>query len=119
APGRVERTQRWEGSSSIVANDRRPERDRSSVAGVPQEGSERMSDRLSRGGLLEPKASADSGYLHRPAPFSLVRREGLWRHALLPRMLALAALAAVLAASVALGISADGRVHYALWSAVF
>jgi len=69
--------------------------------------------------LLEPKVSADSGYLHRPAPFSLVRREGLWRDALLRRMLALADLAAVLAASVALGISADGRVHYALWSAVF
>jgi exopolysaccharide biosynthesis polyprenyl glycosylphosphotransferase len=76
-----------------------------------------MRDGSSGERLLERKAYP--GYLHRSAPFSLARREGLWRDALLRRMLAFADLTAVVAASVALGFSADGRLNYALWSAVF
>src|SRR3954468_9785852 len=95
------------------------EMDRSTGARGPTGGQERMRVGSSGGGLLKERGSADSGYLHRPTPFSLARREGLWRDALLRRMLALADLAAVIAASAVLGLSADGRVHYALWSAVF
>src|SRR3954469_6089353 len=78
-----------------------------------------MHDGLSREEVLEQRASPNTGYVERPAQFSLARRQGLWRDALLRRMLAFADLASVMAASVALGLSADGRVHYALWSAVF
>ena len=53
-----------------------------------------------------------------PRSFSLRRRQGAWRDALLRRMLALADLAAALAASVSLGIAGSGRVNDALWAAV-
>jgi len=76
-----------------------------------------MHDGLSGDRLLE--RTAYPGYLHPSATFSLARREGLWRDALLRRMLAFADLTAVVAASVALGLSADGRLNYVLWSAVF
>jgi exopolysaccharide biosynthesis polyprenyl glycosylphosphotransferase len=56
---------------------------------------------------------------YQPAPFSLARRQGLWRDALLRRMLALADLGAAVGVSVSLGLFATGRVHFALWSAVF
>jgi exopolysaccharide biosynthesis polyprenyl glycosylphosphotransferase len=50
-------------------------------------------------------------------PFSLRRRQGAWRDALLRRMLALADLGAAVAASVSLGIY--GQTNAALWAAVF
>jgi exopolysaccharide biosynthesis polyprenyl glycosylphosphotransferase len=53
-----------------------------------------------------------------PRPFSLRRRQGAWRHALLRRMLAVADLAAALAASLSLGIVGLGGAHHVLWSAL-
>lgn len=53
-----------------------------------------------------------------PRPFSIRRRQGAWRDALLRRMLALADLAAALAASASLAIAGSGGVSHALWSAV-
>jgi exopolysaccharide biosynthesis polyprenyl glycosylphosphotransferase len=50
--------------------------------------------------------------------FSLVRRQGAWRDALLRRMLALADLGAALLASTSLLIAEDGKVSHALWSAL-
>jgi len=69
--------------------------------------------------LLDRGAAAEGAREFARAPFSLARRQGAWRDALLRRMLALADLAAAITASVVLGISATGRVNYALWSAVF
>lgn len=51
--------------------------------------------------------------------FSLWRRKGAWRDALLRRMLALADLTAVLVGCVALGFAGTGQVHHALWAALF
>jgi exopolysaccharide biosynthesis polyprenyl glycosylphosphotransferase len=56
---------------------------------------------------------------YRPARFSLVRRQGPWRDALLRRMLAFADLGATVTASVSLGFSAAGSVPFVLWSATF
>jgi len=53
-----------------------------------------------------------------PRPFSLLRRQGAWRDALLRRMLAMADLGAALAASVALGVTGSGQVNHALWAAL-
>jgi exopolysaccharide biosynthesis polyprenyl glycosylphosphotransferase len=53
-----------------------------------------------------------------PRAFSLLKRQGPWREALLRRMLALADLGAALAASVSLALTSSGRVNYALWSAL-
>ena len=52
-------------------------------------------------------------------PFSLRRRQGAWRDALLRRMLALADLAAALVASASLAVFGSGWVSHALWSALF
>jgi exopolysaccharide biosynthesis polyprenyl glycosylphosphotransferase len=52
-------------------------------------------------------------------PFSLRRRQGAWRDALLRRMLALADLIAALAASASLALGADGMLGSVAWAALF
>jgi exopolysaccharide biosynthesis polyprenyl glycosylphosphotransferase len=68
---------------------------------------------------LDRTPAAQAMLDYQPAASSLVQRTGLWRDALLRRMLALADIGAVIAMSVSLGLFATGRVHYTLWSAVF
>lgn len=50
--------------------------------------------------------------------FSIIARQGLWRDALLRRMLAVADLGAVLGAGAALAVSSQGQVNHALWAAL-
>ncbi|MDX6476065.1 MAG: hypothetical protein QOH95_1576, partial [Gaiellaceae bacterium] len=50
--------------------------------------------------------------------FSIARREGAWRDALLRRMLAVADLLAGLAASASIAFAGTGQLNAALWSAL-
>jgi exopolysaccharide biosynthesis polyprenyl glycosylphosphotransferase len=49
--------------------------------------------------------------------FSIIRRQGAWRDALLRRMLAIADLSAGLLGSISLAVTGTGRVNEALWTA--
>ena len=76
---------------------------------------------IHEGELLAGQAAADrhpAQTVEFPRPFSLRRRQGAWRDALLRRMLAVADLAAALAASASLAIAGSGSTSNALWAAV-
>jgi exopolysaccharide biosynthesis polyprenyl glycosylphosphotransferase len=77
---------------------------------------QRASQRAERAGETANEVLVASA--EEPRAFSLLKRQGAWRDALLRRMLALADLGAALAASVSLALTSSGRVNYALWSAL-
>lgn len=63
--------------------------------------------------LIEGMGSAAAA-----AEFSIARRQGAWRDALLRRMLAVADLLAGLAASASIALGSSGQLNAALWSAL-
>jgi len=67
---------------------------------------------------LGPTLLEDAGGEARALAFSIARRQGAWRDALLRRMLAVADLLAGLAASASIGLAGGGRLSAALWSAL-
>src|SRR3954454_12160379 len=65
-----------------------------------------------------PAALTEAAESPTPAEFSIARRQGPWRDALLRRMLGLADLAAGLIGSASLAFASGGRVHVTLWAAL-
>src|SRR5215208_6131546 len=81
---------------------------------------ERATDKA-RADAQEARATPAKAELASESPeqyFSIARREGAWRDALLRRMLAVADVLAGLAASATLAVSGSGSFGAALWSAL-